>query len=111
MSVFNNEAHVNIDGREVIFTVNESISHATLRTEDLVDAFEGWVEAVDPTGFKHLMERKEDFLAEDNEFAEDYWLNEVVFEVMADYAPEGYYFGSHPGDGSDFGFWEDTYET
>ena len=28
-----------------------------------------------------------------------------LFDVMNGYAPEGYYFGAHPGDGSDFGFW------
>lgn len=29
-----------------------------------------------------------------------------LFDVLNDYAPEGYYFGAHPGNGSDFGFWE-----
>jgi hypothetical protein len=100
MSVYGNEAHVNVEGREVIFPVNESISHATLRTEDLIEAFESWIESVDPKGYTELMEEKDD------DYADDEWLNEVLFDAMNDYAPEGYYFGATEGDGSDFGFWE-----
>lgn len=29
-----------------------------------------------------------------------------LFEVMNSYAPEGYYFGTHIGDGADFGYWK-----
>lgn len=29
-----------------------------------------------------------------------------LFEIADSYAPEGYYFGAHPGDSSDFGYWK-----
>jgi hypothetical protein len=35
----------------------------------------------------------------------DVYLNENVFEKMNEIAPENTYFGSHPGNGSSFGFW------
>ena len=35
-----------------------------------------------------------------------YFANERLIDVLNDYAPDGYYFGSHIGDGSDFAYWE-----
>lgn len=32
-------------------------------------------------------------------------LLESLFDTLDSYAPEGYYFGAHPGDGSDYGYW------
>lgn len=34
-----------------------------------------------------------------------YFLNEELQDILDSYAPDGYYFGAHIGDGSDFGYW------
>ena len=40
------------------------------------------------------------------------YLLEDLFNALNDHAPIGCYFGSHPGDGSDFGYWahDEDYE-
>ena len=32
-------------------------------------------------------------------------LIDELFEIMNRYAPDGHYFGAHPGDGCDYGYW------
>lgn len=88
-----------------------SVSHGTMRPEDLIPCF---ISILREFGSKHI-QRKLD-LIEESMGCPGYFdgdgasidLNESLFEWMNDIAPEGYYFGSHPGDGSDYGYWPDT---
>ena len=72
---------------------NCSISEHTMRTCDVTKAI---TDFLDEQGYSF-----ESFL----EKAEEY-LNEYLWDYMNQIAPDGFYFGAHPGDGSDYGFWE-----
>ena len=86
---------------------DQSIIHGTLRPQDLVPAFADALRVLSPERLKNIVtllpERDDHPWWETEECAEV--LNDL-FDLLNEYAPEGYYFGAHPGDGSDFGFWE-----
>jgi hypothetical protein len=85
-----------------------SVSSGTLREEDLIPAFES---VLDTAGVKYDRPVCVNKLMGGGELTTDEWeevsayLNEDLFDAMNGIAPEGTCFGSHPGDGTDFGFW------
>lgn len=95
---------------------NESISHGTLRTQDLIPAFLDAVQEYAQAEYEALMvcpfPPVPAYVYDEGDDSE-WWqsddasyLLESLFDILNDAAPEGCYFGAHPGDGSDFGFWE-----
>jgi hypothetical protein len=76
-----------------------SISVDTLLTEDLIAAFFSELEVVDFEKYTFLWETYEGMLS--------MFLHEELWDAMQEIAPDGHYFGAHPGDGADFGFWPD----
>ena len=89
--------------------IGSSISHATLRDEDLIPAFE---EVLDAAGVEYDRPSAVNMLLLGQPLTDDeleeagYYLNETLFDLLDGIAPDGTCFGAHPGDGSDFGFWE-----
>lgn len=93
---------------------NQSVSHGTLRRQDLIPAFltairdtpeyEQMIAA--PFGPIPAWVEDEGDDCEWWESEEAGFLLEELFDALDSYAPDGYYFGAHPGDGSDFGFWQ-----
>lgn len=89
--------------------INQTVIHGTLKVEDLVEAFTDEYERIGgrPSNvelFRSHLALQSDGLSETKEETLSYDL-EDLFELLNDLAPEGVSFGSHPGDGADFGFW------
>ena len=82
-----------------------SVSHGTMREEDLIPAFIDLLEELDSKKAEEfklswfselLLEDREETLSQ---------MTESLFELLEGFAPTGLYFGAHPGDGSDYGYW------
>jgi hypothetical protein len=83
-----------------------SLYRGALIDDDIVISIESW---------------NEDFKdSELDSIIEDYWnepeykseiLNEEIYSRMNELAPTGFYFGYHPGNGSDIGFWLCDFDT
>lgn len=86
---------------------NQSISHGTMRLEDLIPVFWKVLNDLDDEGSYRIHSGR--FPPEGSDWYESdaalYILDEL-FEALEANAPPGCYFGAHEGDGSDYGFWE-----
>ena len=102
--------------------IGEELSHATMRTEDLIPNFmqalnfvakeceiEKEVAAIQEEVDKLEFEEHKGYgtYYKDQETA-SYILNEDIWDLLNEIAPEHTYFGSHEGDGAAYGFW--TYD-
>lgn len=95
---------------------NQTISRATHRPQDLIPAFMDLLRDIDAPEYEaytvgpfpavpaYVYDEGDDSAWWELEEC-DYLLADL-FDILNSYAPEGFYFGAHPGDGSDFGFWE-----
>lgn len=95
---------------KAIRTEAGSISHGTLRNKDLLHAFSSELDSLH--GNRGLIARAEAVLllldAGWSFQAEDECISELVCDLqdeLNEHCSEDLYFGSHEGDGSDYGFW------
>jgi len=87
-----------------------SISTGNLRTEDLLRAFVSTLDSLSPRGSHwsglgdayQILEQGTDDESEITELLSD------IEHELNNLCPPFVYFGAHPGDGADYGFWPDT---
>lgn len=93
-----------------------TISHGTLRTQDLIPSFLDTLAELAPEHHEQMFMGPfgpiPAYAMEDQD--SDWWnsedassLLEELEDLLNDHAPEFCYFGTSEGDGSDFGFWPD----
>ena len=92
-----------------------TVIHGTMRTQDLIPAFLDTLAEVWPEAYEGYMAAAfppiPAYVQDEGDYSEwwdsedAHWLLESLFDQLNEAAPEGYYFGAHPGDGSDYGFW------
>lgn len=89
-----------------------SVSHGTLLSSDLVPRFLQLLNELDPAVAKAVeMAHEDDIKAALNNIGDPEPegvgdLIDTLFNALDSYAPHGWYFGPHEGDGADFGFWQ-----
>lgn len=89
-----------------------SVSSRTMRPQDLFDAFTSELQSLNPKRYEEFTEtHPEVFAIEDyDEMTDDErelldYAVEDLFGVLEEFAGPFFYFGAHPGDGADYGFW------
>ena len=100
-------------------SINESLIHGTFRPQDLIPAFLDAVRDYCSAEYEQLMVNPfppiPAYVMDEGDESE-WWISDsandllvVLYQLLEDVAPEGCYFGSHPGNDSDFGFWPEPY--
>lgn len=79
-----------------------SISHGAMRAEDLCDTF-AWELSTLARRAGRIREFSE-LIKDARTKPDDDVVNDLV-DALQEFAPPYGYFGAHPGDGSDYGFW------
>lgn len=96
-----------------------TVSHGTMRDEDLLDAFGKQLDALlklQPRGVPRNQHRrlvrmalagigKDGELKAGSAIYPPTDLVMALFDALDEYAPAGHSFMAHPGDGSDYGYW------
>ena len=86
------------------------VSSSTLKTEHLLVSFWETLESLSVSLDPEILSDLQRLVGEDSR-EEDYKEEEAsrlllcLFDLLQEKSPEGFYFGSHPGDGALFGFW------
>ncbi len=98
---------------EIVTNNGLSVSHATMRNEDLIPVFIEILAILNPDAATKIKTSNQDLAKALNDVENNpYWDCDAATEDCAELfdkldaeSPNGFYFGSHIGDLSDYGFW------
>ena len=93
-----------------------TLIEGTTRHQDLIPAFLAELQRIDPVGYDSIVrdtypipgyvERSY------NPPTHEWWYSDEAYDLLTrlfadldNASPAGHYFGAHPGDGADFGYW------
>jgi hypothetical protein len=85
-----------------------TVSEGTTNPDHLIPAFSIELRTLDPDAMDRIeieFPELEDNDPEDLDPEMVGYILEALFNALEECAPDGYYFGAHPGDGADYGFW------
>lgn len=98
------------------------ISEGTFRIQDLLPKYLNILRDIAPEEYQQLMIPAcgfsciPSYVLEDED--DEWWnsesaafLMESIIDIISNHTPEGYYFGSHEGDGACIGFWSNSDES
>jgi hypothetical protein len=86
-----------------------TVIHGTMRREDLIPAFLEELKSISEEMYDAYLRNYPNYSTDEsfmNSEDADCMLQDL-FDELDSYAPKGMMFNSHPGDGSDYGFWVD----
>lgn len=92
---------------------DQTISWGTMRSEDLIPKFLGVLKTYAKDKYDEYVNENPEVLDIDGLDDETLgWIVDELFDKLDEIAPEGTYFGAHPDDGADYGFWSvEQYES
>lgn len=89
-----------------------SVSSCTMWPQDLFEAFTSELQSLNPKRYEEFAKEYSDVFAiedyDDMTEEQDESLGyavESLFDILNEFAGPYFYFGAHPGDGADYGFW------
>lgn len=94
-------------GKKITASIG-SISHGTMRPEDLIPDFAYELKRLDTKHqYSNLIREAKNVDWDNTDYVNNDvpYLMENLFDALDNFAPPYCYFGAHQGDGSDYGFW------
>lgn len=86
-----------------------TISAGTMKTEDLVPACMGVLKELSPREWLRIRNDSDNAKwFDDGDLEVGGYILDDLFDKLGEYSPPYFYFGAHPDDGADYGWWFDS---